>query len=280
MRSRRERSIEPEKPVAGRLEGKIAIVTGAGCVGSGWGNGRAITVRFVEEGARVFAVDVNPNSLDETVERAGAAGAAIRTHQADVAQSSSVKAMVDACQDAFGRIDILVNNVGGSMPGGCVEMPEEVFDQQVAFNLKSVFLTCKHVLPVMQRQQAGAIVNLASTSGIRWAGAADIAYAALEAGVIQLSRSTAMEQAPYGIRVNAVVPGLMHTPLVEARLVQQRGDGDLDRLIRDRLRRIPLGFAGDGRDTANAVVYLVSDEARFVTATEIVVDGGMTARCD
>ncbi|HEX6141579.1 MAG TPA: SDR family oxidoreductase [Geminicoccaceae bacterium] len=266
--------------MAGRLHGKVAIVTGAGCVGPGWGNGRAITVRFIEEGAKVFAVDLNPASLEETVERAGAGPDRLRTHQADVTSSEAVRGMVEACLGAFGQIDVLVNNVGGSRPGGCVDMAEDVFDAQVAFNLKSVFLTCKHVLPVMQRQKAGVIVNLASTSGIRWAGAADVAYAATKAGVIQLSRNTAIEQAPHGIRVNTVVPGLMHTPLVEARLLHQRGRGDLEALVRSRLDKIPLGFAGDGRDTANAVVYLASDEARFVTATEIVVDGGMTARCD
>ena len=265
--------------MAGRLKDKVALVTGAGSVGPGWGNGRAIAVRFAEEGARVFAVDLKAEALVETVERARAAGGEIVTHEADVTSSAAVQTMVQACLDAFGRIDVLVNGVGGSRPGGCVEMEEEVFDAQVAFNLKSVFLTCKYVLPVMQRQKAGSIVNLASVTGIRWSGMTDIAYAATKAGVIQLSRNTAVEQAPYGIRVNTVIPGLLHTPLVEARLAGQRAGGDVARLVQERAGRIPLGFAGDGRDTANAALYLASDEARFVTATEIVVDGGMTARC-
>ena len=131
----------------------------------------------------------------------------------------------------------------------------------------------------MQRQESGAIVNLASVTGVRWSGATDVAYAASKAGVIQLSRATAIEQACNNIRVNTVIIGLLHTPLVEARLAGQRAQGDVDALIQSRLEKIPLPFAGDGRDTANAVVFLASDEARFVTATEIVVDGGMTARC-
>jgi NAD(P)-dependent dehydrogenase (short-subunit alcohol dehydrogenase family) len=150
----------------------------------------------------------------------------------------------------------------------------------VDHNLKSVFLACKHVLPVMEKQRAGAIVNTASVSGIRWTGAAQVGYAACKAGVIQFSRVVAVQYAKKGIRVNSVVPGQMHTPLVEARLAKQRAGGDLELLLKQRVARIPLGFMGDGRDTAHAVLFLASDEARFITGTEIVVDGGMTARCD
>jgi NAD(P)-dependent dehydrogenase (short-subunit alcohol dehydrogenase family) len=159
-------------------------------------------------------------------------------------------------------------------------MSEEIFDAQVDFNLKSVFLTCKHVLPAMVRQGAGAIVNVASTSGLRWTGSAQVAYAATKAGVIQFSRVVAVQYAKQGIRVNCVVPGQLHTPMVEARLAHQRAGGDVDALLGERLSRIPLGFMGDGRDTAAAVLFLASDEARFITGTEIVVDGGMTVRCD
>jgi len=185
-----------------------------------------------------------------------------------------------ACAERFGRIDILVNNVGGSAPGGPVEMSEDVFDAQVDHNLKSVFLGCKHVLPYLDNAQGGAIVNVASTSGLRWTGAAQVAYAATKAGVIQLSRVVAVQYAAKRIRVNTVVPGQLHTPMVEARLAGQRAGGNVEALLRQRQARIPLGFMGDGMDTANAALFLASDEARFVTGTEIVVDGGMTVRCD
>jgi NAD(P)-dependent dehydrogenase (short-subunit alcohol dehydrogenase family) len=187
---------------------------------------------------------------------------------------------VKTCIERFGRIDVLVNNVGGSAAGGPVEMSEDVWDSQVDSNLKSVFLTLKHVLPVMETQKSGAIVNIASTSGLRWTGSAQVAYAATKAGVIQLSRVVAVQYADKGIRVNTVVPGQLHTPMVEARLAKQRTGGDVDALLRSRLERIPIGFMGDGRDTANAALFLASDEARFITGTEIVVDGGMTVRCD
>lgn len=263
-----------------RFENKVAIVTGAGCIGAGWGNGRAIAVRLAEEGARVLAVDRDRARLDETLELAGATRASITPWACDVTSSESVAAMVAACLDIHGTIDILVNNVGGSAAGGPVELAEETWDLQVDTNLKSVFLTCKHALPTMLEKGAGSIVNISSTSGLRWTGSAQVAYAATKAGVIQMSRVIAVQHAARGVRVNSVVPGQLHTPMVEARLAGQRAGGNVDALLAQRQKRIPLGFMGDGRDTASAVLFLASDEARFITGTELIVDGGMTARCD
>jgi NAD(P)-dependent dehydrogenase (short-subunit alcohol dehydrogenase family) len=263
-----------------RFNSKVAIVTGAGCVGSGWGNGRAMAVRLAEEGAKVFAVDRDPERLAETLELAGIASSSIETYACDVTSSESIQKMVQACLAKFGTIDILINNVGGSAAGGPVEMSEEIFDSQINVNLKSVFLTCKYVLPTMITKKSGSIVNVASTSGLRWTGSAQVAYAATKAGVIQLSKVVAVQYAPMGVRVNTVVPGQLHTPMVEVRLAKQRTGGDVDALLASRVKRIPLGFMGDGRDTANAALFLASDEARFITGTEIIVDGGMTARCD
>jgi len=262
-----------------RLEGKIALVMGAGSVGPGWGNGRAISVRFAEEGAHIFGIDRELDRMTETVSRVSQAGGQMVTAVCDVTQSGSIKAIVEQCLAQFGRIDILVNNVGGSASGGPVEMTEEVFDSQINHNLKSVFLSCKHVLPVMVAQGAGSIINIASTSGTRWTGSAQVAYAATKAGVIQLSKVVAIQYAKQGIRVNTIVPGQLHTPMVEVRLAGQRTGGDVEALLAQRQARIPLPFMGDGRDTANAALYLASDESRFVTATEIVVDGGMSVRC-
>jgi NAD(P)-dependent dehydrogenase (short-subunit alcohol dehydrogenase family) len=264
----------------GRLQDKVAIVIGAGSVGPGWGNGRAMAFRFAQEGARVWAVDRDLSHLEETLARVREIGGTIEAHVCDATNSAEVETLVQACRAKWSRVDVLVNNVGGSAPGGPVEMPEEVFDAQVAHNLKSAFLGCKHVLPVMEAQGAGAIVNIASTSGLRWTGAAQVAYAATKAGVIQMTRSIAVQYASKGIRANTVVPGQLHTPMVEARLAQQRAGGDVDALLRQRQARIPLGFMGDGMDTANAALFLASDEARFITGVELVVDGGMTVRCD
>jgi NAD(P)-dependent dehydrogenase (short-subunit alcohol dehydrogenase family) len=264
----------------GKLQGKVALVMGAGSVGPGWGNGRAIAVRFAQEGAQVFGADRDAAAMDETARLVTEAGGMFAGAACDVTKGESVAALVAACMQRFGRIDALVNNVGGSAKGGPVEMSEEVWDAQVDHNLKSVFLGCKHVLPHMLTQGSGAIVNISSTSGLRWTGAAQVAYAATKAGVIQFSRVLAVQYARQGIRVNTVVPGQLHTPMVEARLAGQRAGGDVEALLRQRQSRIPLPFMGDGRDTANAALFLASEEARFITGTEIVVDGGMSVRCD
>lgn len=266
------------------MQDKVVVVMGAGSVGPGWGNGRAIAVRMVEEGARVMAFDIALERLEETVSRAeairGKHGGDIATGTCDVRSNPSIAEAIALTLETFGRIDVLVNNVGGSAAGGPVEMSEEVWDSQVDYNLKSVFLTCKHVLPHMVAAGRGAIVNMASTSGIRWTGSAQIAYAATKAGVIQMGRVMAVQYAKQGIRVNTVVPGQLHTPMVEARLAGQRAGGNVQSLLAQRQSRIPLPFMGDGTDTANAVLFLASDEARFITGTEMIVDGGMSVRCD
>ena len=264
----------------GRLAGKVALITGAGSVGPGWGNGRAIAVRFAQEGASIFGVDRDMERMAETARLVTEAGGTFVAASCDVTSSAEIAAVVTRCITELGRIDILVNNVGGSAKGGPVEMSEEVWDAQIDHNLKSVFLTCKHVLPHMVTQGSGAIVNIASTSGMRWTGAAQIAYAATKAGVIQFSRVLAVQYAKQGLRVNTVVPGQLHTPMVEVRLAGQRAGGDVEALLKQRQSRIPLPFMGDGRDTANAALFLACDESRFVTGTEIVVDGGMSVRCD
>lgn len=266
--------------MSGRLAGKVAIVTGAGSVGQGWGNGRATAVIFAREGARVLVVDREEGPLEPTLRMIADEGGTAVARTCDVTDSASVAGMIEAARTAFGRVDVLVNNVGGSRRGGPVELDEQTWQAQLDTNLSSVYLGCKHVIPVMKARGGGAIVNVASTSGLRWTGSAQVGYASAKAGIIQLSKVVAVQHAPDGIRVNTVVPGQLHTPMVEARLAGQRTGGDVDALLAQRQARIPLGFMGDGRDTANAALFLASDEARFVTGTEIVVDGGMTARCD
>lgn len=266
--------------MTGRLDGKTAIISGAGSVGPGWGNGRASAVIFAREGAQVFLVDRDQQSLDVTAAQIREEGGVAFTHIADVTNPASVDEMVSACAKEFGTVDVLVNNVGGSRAGGPVELSLEEWNSQLNVNLTTAFLACKSVIPVMQAAGGGAIVNTASASGLRWTGAAQVGYAAAKAGVIQLSRVIAVQYAPDKIRVNTVVPGQLHTPMVEVRLAGQRAGGDVAKLLEQRQSRIPIGFMGDGRDTAYAALFLASDEARFVTGTEIIVDGGMTVRCD
>jgi NAD(P)-dependent dehydrogenase (short-subunit alcohol dehydrogenase family) len=262
------------------MTGKVVIVTGAGSVGPGWGNGKATAVLFARQGASLFLVDINPDAANETRAIIEGEGGICATHCADMMVSDEVAAMVRACLERFARLDVLVNNVGGSAPGDPVSMTEDVWDRQIDFNLKTAFLGCKHVLPVMVQQGRGAIVNISSVAGLRndfSSGRVHVAYSASKAGLIQLSRSTAGAYAKKGIRVNSVVPGLMHTPLVEARLAKTVGGGDAAALIAARNAVVPMGHMGDAWDVARAVLFLASDEARYITGTEIIVDGGLTS---
>jgi len=261
-----------------RLDGKIAFISGIGSVGEGWGNGRATAVVMARQGATVFGTDINLAAAEATVATIRGEGHQAHAVRCDMTDSEDIKAAVDACMARHGRIDILVNNVGGSAPGDPVSMMEEVWHAQMDLNLKSVFLTAKHVLPIMQAQAKGVIVNIASVAGVRdQPGRQYIAYAASKAGVIRMSKAIAIDNARKGIRCNTVVPGLMNTPLVSERLARQIGGNDAEKLIAERNARVPIGQMGDGWDVAHAVLFLASDEAKHITATEIIVDGGLTA---
>ena len=265
--------------MAGRLEGKTALILGAGSVGEGWGNGRATAVLFAREGARVFGVDRDPEALARTAELAAAEGLEILTRGANVTNTREMDALVAAAHGALGRIDILVNNVGGSAPGDVVSMADEVWSRQFEHNIAYVFQSMKRVVPIMVAQGGGAIVNLASIAGLRFFGADCVAYAAAKAGVIKMSQVTAVKYAAQGVRVNTVVPGLMNTPLVTERLVGERNATDAAALIAARHRQVPMGRMGDAWDVAYAALFLASDEARHVTGTELIVDGGLSATC-
>ncbi len=265
--------------MAGRLEGKTALVIGAGSVGEGWGNGRATAVLFAREGARVLGADRDEAALAETARLAAAEGLEILTRTGDVTVPADLDAIVAEARAALGRIDILINNVGGSAPGDAVTLPEEIWDRQMDINIGYVFRTMKRVIPIMVAQGGGSIVNLASIAALRFFGADCIAYAAAKAGVIKMSQVTAVKYASRKVRVNTVVPGLMNTPLVSVRLVGERNATDAAQLIAARDRQVPMGHMGDAWDVARAALFLASDDARYVTGTELIVDGGLSATC-
>lgn len=265
------------------LNGKIAFVTGAGSVGDDpdatvWGNGKATAVLLARQGATVFGVDLRREAADVTRAIIEKEGGTCVTRAVDMTSAREVEAAVEDCVRQFGRIDILVNNVGGSAPGSAVSMSEEVWDMQIAHNLKTTFLGCKYVIPVMQKQGKGAVVNIASVAGLRMsASRAHVAYSTTKLGLFAFSKSTAITHAKEGIRCNTVVPGLMHTALVEYRLAKTIGANDLQGLIDRRNAQSPTGKMGDAWDIAHAVLFLASDEAGYITGTEIIVDGGLTA---
>jgi NAD(P)-dependent dehydrogenase (short-subunit alcohol dehydrogenase family) len=261
------------------LTGKVALVTGAGTVGPGWGNGKATAVLFARQGAKVFGTDLDTAAAEETRAIIEKEGGVFTVHRCNMTVAAEVEAAVAACVERYGRIDILVNNVGGSAPGDPVAMAEDVWDAQLDHNLKTAFLGCKYVLPVMEKQGSGAIINISSVAGFshQVGGRVHVAYSTAKSGLLGFTRSTAIAYVKKGIRCNLVIVGTMHTPLVEQRLMKQLGAKDAAELVAQRHAAVPMGRMGDAWDVANAVLFLASDEARYVTATHLVVDGGLTA---
>jgi NAD(P)-dependent dehydrogenase (short-subunit alcohol dehydrogenase family) len=262
----------------GRLEGKVAIVVGAGSSGPGWGNGKAVAVLFAREGAKVFAVDLRLKALRETSNIVESEGGECHAYAADVSKNEEVEALVERCFEAFGQIDILHNNVGILHVGGPEEMSEEIWDRSIDVNVKSMFLTCKYVLPIMVRQQKGAIVNISSIASMRYTGYPSVAYNASKGAVNQLTQNIAVQYASRGIRANCVLPGLMNTPMIRGPLKDEYGPGGAKKMIQTRDKVVPMGKMGDAWDVAYASLFLASDEAKYVSGAQLVVDGALTCK--
>ena len=264
--------------MAQRLQGKTAIVTGAGSIGPGWGNGKAAAVLFAREGAKVLAADINPKAAEETRAIIAGEGGRAEAIACDVSRADQVEAMVTRCIQSFGRVDILHNNVGIMATGGPVELAEADWDRLVQVNIKSMFLTCKYVLPQMEKQGGGTIVNIASIAGIRYLGVPYIAYNTTKGAVMPFTRSVALQYARANIRCNCILPGLMDTPMVEHSLAGAYAAGDIEKMKAIRDAQCPMGRMGDAWDVAHAALFLASDEAKYITGAELVVDGGLTCR--
>jgi NAD(P)-dependent dehydrogenase (short-subunit alcohol dehydrogenase family) len=259
-----------------RLEGKTAIVVGAGqSPGEGMGNGRATVLRFAREGARVLAVDNNLASAEETVTMAQQSGGDCQAFAADVTREATLKAMVAAACERFGRIDILHYNVGVSIAGGDApldQITEEAFDRIAAVNLRGAIMACKHVLPVMRAQRSGVIITISSVAA--WELYPNVAYKATKAGMIAFTQQVAIQNAEYGIRANVILPGLMDTPMAVETRARASGKSRAE-VAAARDARVPLRHKmGTAWDVANAALFLASDEANFITGVALPVDGG------
>jgi NAD(P)-dependent dehydrogenase (short-subunit alcohol dehydrogenase family) len=258
-----------------RLKDKVAIIVGAGQTpGMTIGNGRATARLFAREGARLLLVDVNREAVEETRDMVAAEGGHAEIFRADITKSDDCAAFAEVCVAEYGRIDILHNNVG--VMQGDDEAPlvrETVWDRILDANLKGMFLSCKHVLPVMREQRAGAIVNISSTAAL-WSGDPYIAYNTSKAGVNGLTQALVIECARYGIRVNAIMPGMIETPMGVDATAATKGI-DRGELVERRNAMIPLGAKlGEAWDVAYAALFLASDEAKFITGAILPVDGG------
>ncbi|MEQ8322913.1 MAG: SDR family NAD(P)-dependent oxidoreductase [Rhodospirillales bacterium] len=261
-----------------RLQNKTAIVVGAGQQpGETMGNGRATALRFAQEGARVLCVDISKERAQETVDIISAEGGEASAYEVDVTDEQACRNVAEAAQKKFGRIDILHNNVGRSEGDrSTVDMDSGMWDTLMALNIKSMFLMCKHVLPVMQDQGSGAIINVSSTSSM--AARQTVTYKTSKGAVNTFTQHLAWENARFGIRANAILPGLMDTPMaIERRAREQGVERNMVRESRNKL--VPLqNQMGTAWDVANAALFLASDEARYITGVLMPVDGGLLVK--
>ena len=260
-----------------RLKDKVAVIIGAGqSPGETLGNGRATTLRFAQEGARILAVDRDLESAEETAELARLEGAECATFRADVVKGAELAAAIADAHRRWGRIDILHYNVGISLAGGDApieDITEEAFDRVSAVNIRGAVMAAKHVLPIMRAQKSGVISMISSISA--WENYPNVAYKATKAAMIAFVQQLAIRNAPYGIRANSILPGLIETPMgvdTRARMINK----PRTEIVAERNRRVPLrGQMGTAWDVANAVLFLDSDEANFITGVSLPVDGGM-----
>src|ERR1700730_16714228 len=260
-----------------RLQGKIAVVIGAGqSPGEGIGNGRATVVRFVQEGARILAVDRGLAAAEETAALAAKEGGECVAFVADVTREATLAAAMDEAVKRWGRIDILHNNVGVSVAGGDkppLELTEAAFDRVCAINLRGTIMACKQVIPIMRTQRSGAIVNISSVAAYENTYPL-VAYKATKAAMIAFTQQPALENAPYGIRANCILPGLMDTPMAVDTRARATNRSRAE-IAAERDAKVPLrGKMGTGWDVANAALFLASDEANFITGVALPVDGG------
>lgn len=261
-----------------KLENKTALVVGAGTVGGGWGIGKACAVQLASEGSNVVCFDRDPDLAEQTAQAIRDAGGNAMAVAGDASRSGDVQAVVETAADRYGGLDLLVNNVGIILAGGVVELAEKDWDTAFDVNLKSCYLSMKYAIPAMQQRGGGSIVNISSISSIRYLGKNYAAYYTTKAAMNHLTRVTAAEYARSQVRVNAVLPGLMDTPMAKQSAQKNWGvsDAELDAVWAKRAERVPIGWLGDAFDIARAVVFLISDDARFITGQTVVVDGGLT----
>ncbi len=260
-----------------KLNGRVALVTGAGCIENQIGIGRATALTFASRGAIVAAIDKNLESAQTTVamiEAAGGRGFAIK---ADVMNSGDVKTAVETCIQKFGAVDILANCVGGGKAGGLLDISQADWEQSLGLNLTSALTCSKAVLPAMLKNKRGAIVHMGSLHGVRYPGTDMLGYAVAKAGLLQLSRCIALEFASLGIRSNIILAGAVDTPEIRRRFAAKYGVENVESVMAIRGGNIPLGSCASVWDVANAALFLVSDESAHMTATELQLDGGATA---
>ena len=265
-----------KKKIMLNLDGKTAIVTGCGSEGEGWGNGRAIATLLARQGAKVIGTDLNYKAAKNTQDFILKENKKCEIYEVNMSNKKDVESFFKNVTKLDEKINILVNNVGRSEPGDPEVMDYDVWREQFSTNLDTAFFAIKQIIPTMKKNGGGSIVNISSVAGMRYVGKPQVGYSASKAALMQMTKTTAIIHAENKIRLNCVVPGLMHTPLVE-RLANKYADGKYEEFVKTRDNQVPMKKMGSSFDVANAVLFLASDEAKYITGTEIVVDGGLTA---
>jgi NAD(P)-dependent dehydrogenase (short-subunit alcohol dehydrogenase family) len=259
-----------------RLEKRVALVFGAGSVGPGWGNGKACAVAYAREGAKVVCVDVALAAAEETAGIIRDEGGIAEAVACDVTKEAQVSASVARTLEAFGKIDILHNNVGHVAMGGPPDITEAEWQRELDINVTGMFLACRHVIPEMLKAGRGVITNISSIASLRYLGHAYVSYAASKGAVNQFTVAVALQYAAQGLRCNAILPGLMETPLIFQQI--SSAYGSVEDMLKARHASCPTGRMGTAWDVANAAVFLASDDASYINAVCLPVDGGLTAR--
>ncbi len=260
-----------------RLTDRVALVLGAGSVGPGWGNGKASAVSYARESAVTICVDVKLAAAEETAQIIAGEGGRAEAFACDVTDGAQVEALVADIARRHDRIDILHNNVGTTTMGGPPDLTEEQWQRALDTNVTGAFLACKYAIPVMLARKKGVITNISSVASIRYTGYPYASYYAAKGAVNQFTVGLAIQYARDGIRANAILPGMMDTPLIYQQISGQYATPE--DMVKARHEATPMGRMGTGWDIANAAVFLASDEAQYITGVCLPVDGGLTARC-
>jgi NAD(P)-dependent dehydrogenase (short-subunit alcohol dehydrogenase family) len=260
----------------GRLQGKVVVVIGAGSIAAGWGIGKATAVACARAGARVVAADIDEGAARETAGIIAAEGGEALAAAVDVGDAASVAALATAATERFGRVDVVHNNVGTGKVGGALDVALDDWEQAQRTNVTALLLAAKAFLPGMRERRAGVFLTTSSVAGLRYVGFPHLAYSVTKAAAIHFTRMIAAQHAADGIRAVTIVPGLMDTPRIRLTVARAFPDLPFEELRRKRDRQVPIGTMGDGWDVAHAAVFLASDEARYITGTELVVDGGLS----
>ncbi len=262
-----------------RLNNRVALILGAGTSAPGVSIGKACSIAMARSGARVAALDFNMDAARETVQDIVNEGGHATAYQADVANLDQMQSAIDAVMADYGRIDILQINAGIGKVGGPVETSLEDWERIQKVNVESILIAAKLIIPVMVRQGGGSVIGVSSVAGIRYLGYPHLAYGVTKAAVIHFIRMLAQQYAGDGIRANTIVPGLIDTPRIHKNVAKVFDpNADLDRARAARDRQVPMGRMGTAWEIASVATFLASDDASYVTGTEIVVDGGLTGK--